>query len=192
MGLGNPGPRYELTYHNLGFLSLDRLAERHSIRFTWKDCMSQVGRGLLGGRPALLAKPQTFMNVSGPAVKGLLDKYELDASSLVLVYDELALPWGSLRVRAKGSAAGHHGVESVIRSLGSGEFSRVRLGIHPGHPIADGADYVLSPMARAHREQLDELLDRAAQAVESVTAEGVEKAMARFNRRAQGSDPEEQ
>jgi PTH1 family peptidyl-tRNA hydrolase len=191
-GLGNPGPEYENTPHNLGFLTVDRLAERHRVRVSRKEAAALVGLGDIQDSPVVLAKPQTYMNVSGSSIKALLEKYELGPDNLLLVYDELALPWLSIRVRPKGSSAGHNGVESVIRSLGTGEFARVRLGIHPGHPIGDGARFVLAPMRRAQWNELDQLLDRAADAVESIIAEGVEKSMAKFNRRAQGTESEEQ
>src|SRR5687767_13221281 len=190
-GLGNPGPEYELTPHNLGFLTVDRLAARHRVRVTRKEVAALVGIGTVVGHPVVLAKPQTYMNVSGPSVKALLEKYELGPENLLLVYDELALEWKQLRLRPKGSSAGHNGVESVIRSLGTQEFARLRLGIFPGHPV-DGAKFVLSPMRRAQLNELDELLDQAAAAVESVITEGVEKAMTKYNRRAQGQNLEEQ
>lgn len=186
VGLGNPGEEYENTYHNLGFLAVDRLADRHNIRVTRKECMALVGGGRIGATEVALAKPQTYMNVSGPSVKGLLDRHGFEPRHLVLVFDELDLPWQTLRIRPKGSAGGHHGVESVIRSVGTNEFARVRLGINPGHKVADGAGYVLSRIRKAREKELDELLDVAAQAVESILAEGVEKSMTRFNGRAQG------
>ena len=191
VGLGNPGPEYEYTAHNLGFLVIDRLAARNNIKATRKDSMALVGQGTIGGHKVLLAKPQTFMNVSGPSVKGLLMKYELQPGQLLLVYDELDLPWQSLRIRPNGSAGGHHGVDSVIRSIGSIDFPRVRLGIHGGSRERDGAQIVLSRFNRGQREELDELLDYSAQAVESIIAEGVEKSMTKFNRRAQGQNEEE-
>jgi PTH1 family peptidyl-tRNA hydrolase len=189
-GLGNPGAEYELTPHNLGFLTVDRLSARHSIRVARKENAALVGLGKIGGADVVLAKPQTFMNVSGPSVAALLDRYEIKPDRLVLVYDELALPWMQIRVRPKGSSAGHNGVESVIRGVGTQEFPRVRLGIHPGHPIGDGAKFVLAPIRRAQWKELDEVVELAAQAVESIIAEGVELAMTRFNRRAQGSNTE--
>jgi PTH1 family peptidyl-tRNA hydrolase len=139
----------------------------------------------------MLAKPQTFMNLSGTSVAPLMEKYLLTAGDLVLVYDEMDLPWTALRIKPKGSAAGHNGVDSVIRSVGSQEFARVRMGIHPGHPIRNGADFVLSPVKRQQREELDEFVGYAADAVHSILAEGVEKAMTKFNRRAPGSSTEE-
>jgi PTH1 family peptidyl-tRNA hydrolase len=191
VGLGNPGEEYQYTAHNLGFLALDRLAERHGIKIGRKDSMALVGQGTVAGKRVLLAKPQTFMNVSGESVKGLLVKHEIAPGDLILIYDELDLPWQSLRIRPRGSAAGHRGVDSILRNVGMEEFPRVRLGIHGGRREKDGAQIVLAKLTRAHRQELDELLDYASQAVESIIAEGVEKSMAKFNRRAPGLNEEE-
>jgi PTH1 family peptidyl-tRNA hydrolase len=210
VGLGNPGPEYEHTAHNLGFLVVDRLAARGNVKVGRKDSMALVGQGTIefpsrgqlsipsrdregavSSKRVLLAKPQTYMNVSGPSVNGLLVKYELKPGQLLLVYDDLDLPWQSLRIRPRGSAGGHHGVDSVIRSIGSADFPRVRLGIHGGSRERDGAKIVLSGFKRGQKDELDTLLDYAAQAVESIIAEGVEMSMTRFNRRAQGPDEEE-
>ncbi|MEZ5400517.1 MAG: aminoacyl-tRNA hydrolase [Bryobacteraceae bacterium] len=191
-GLGNPGEQYAMTPHNLGFMAVDRVAGRNGIRVTRKECQALVGLGRAGGREAVLAKPQTFMNVSGPSVRGLMEKYEIGPENTLLVYDELALPWMSMRIRPKGSDAGHNGVRSVIRSLGTEGFPRLRLGIHPGRPIGDGAKFVLDPIRKADWKDLDEFVEQAALAIESIAAEGVEKAMAKFNRRAQGLKEEEQ
>jgi peptidyl-tRNA hydrolase, PTH1 family len=191
VGLGNPGEEYQHTPHNLGFLVVERLAERHGIQVKRKDCRALVGHGSIGGIRTMLAKPQTFMNVSGESVKGLLVKHEVPPGELILIYDELDLPWRALRIRPDGSAAGHRGVGSVIREIGTQSFPRVRLGIHGGHRQKDGAGIVLARLKRARKEELDELLDYASQAVESIIAEGVEKSMAKFNRRAPGSDEEE-
>ncbi len=190
-GLGNPGPEYEFTPHNLGFLVIDRLAERNQIRVSRKENMAFVGLGTIAGREVALAKPQTFMNVSGPSVEGLLKRYELGPDRLVVVYDELDLPWMQLRIKPKGSAAGHNGMKSVIRSVGTNDFARVRLGIHPGHSV-DGARFVLAPFKRAQIGDVRDFVEQAASAVESILAEGVEKAMAVHNRRAQGLNQEEE
>jgi len=192
VGLGNPGPEYQNTPHNLGFLVVDRLAERNSIRVSRKENLSYVGLGSIGGKPVALAQPQTFMNLSGPSVKGLLERYGLQPDRLVVVYDELDLPWGSMRIKPKGSAAGHNGVKSIIGSLGTNEFARVRLGIHPGHKVGEGAKFVLGPFKRAQKQEVEETVLRAAEAVESIIAEGVEKSMTVFNRRAQGLQEEEE
>ncbi len=150
--------------------------------------MSLVGLGVA----IALAKPQTFMNLSGPSVKGLLERYELTPGRLILVYDELALPMGQIRVRPKGSDAGHNGVKSVIGSLGTNEFPRVRLGIRPDHPIGDGAKFVLAPFKKAQMQEVDEMVAQGCAAVESIIADGVEKSMTMFNRRAGGLIQEEE
>jgi PTH1 family peptidyl-tRNA hydrolase len=191
VGLGNPGDEYEYTAHNLGFLVVDRLAERNKIRVTRKDARALVGQGTLAGKRVLLAKPQTFMNVSGESVRGLAAKHAIDPRDLIVIYDELDLPWRSLRIRPDGSAAGHRGVKSVIEEMGTMQFPRVRLGVHGGRREKDGAQIVLAKLKRAHQEELDELLDYASQAVESIIAEGVEKSMTKFNRRAPGLNEEE-
>ena len=195
VGLGNPGEEYESTPHNLGFLVVDRLAELNAIRVSRKENMSLVGLGSIRGKRVALAEPQTFMNVSGPAVKGLLDRYRLAPERLVVVYDELDLPWGTLRIRPKGSAAGHNGIKSLIGSLGTSEFARVRLGIdRPGRDrrAGEGSRFVLGRFGRAQKQEVEEAVARGAEAVESIIAEGVEKSMAVFNRRAQGSSQGEE
>ena len=195
VGLGNPGEEYEFTPHNLGFLVIDRLADSNAIRVSRKENMSLVGLGSVRDKRVALAKPQTYMNVSGPAVKGLLERYGLGPDRLLVVYDELDLPWGTLRIRPKGSAAGHNGIRSLIGSLGTSEFARVRLGIdRPGRERAagQGAKFVLGRFSRAQKQEMEEAVARGAEAVESIIAEGVEKSMAIFNRRAQGLTEEEE
>ena len=191
VGLGNPGEEYENTPHNLGFMVIDRLAESHSVRVSRKENTSFVGLGAVSGKSLALAKPQTYMNLSGPAVKGLLERYELKPDRLIVVYDELDLPWGSLRIRLKGSAAGHNGVKSLIGSLGTNEFARVRVGISPGDPV-DGEMFVLAKFKRAQKQDVEDTVDRAAEAVESIIAEGAAQAMTKYNRRAQGLKTEEE
>ena len=190
-GLGNPGEEYALTPHNLGFLAVDRLAEQHGIRVTRRDSKALVGMGEIDGREVMLAKPQTFMNLSGTSLAPLMEKHGIELGRLVVVYDELDLPWRALRIKPKGSAAGHNGMKSVIQSLKTNEIVRVRLGIHPGHPIRDGAEFVLAPIKRSQMKELDEFVGFAADAVRSIIAEGVEKSMTRFNRRAPGLNTEE-
>lgn len=190
-GLGNPGPEYEGTYHNLGFLAVDRLAERAGIRLTRPECKALAGVGRVAGETVLLAKPQTYMNLSGGSIEPLLTKYMLPPERLILVYDELALDWGSLRIRYKGSAGGHNGVSSVIRSVDNENFIRVRLGIRPEHPGKDMKDYVLSRIRKAQMETLESTLEQTLQAVETIITEGVEKAMTKYNRRAQGANEEQ-
>ncbi len=191
VGLGNPGVEYSNTPHNLGFMVIDRLAESNAIRVTRKENMAFVGLGQVKQKQVALAKPQTFMNLSGPSVKGLLERYDLNADRLILVYDELDLPWGAMKIKPKGSAAGHNGAKSVIGSIGTSNFARVRIGIHPGHPIK-GEEFVLRPFKKSQAKEVEEAVTRGAEAVESIIAEGVEKSMTVFNRRAQGLTEEEE
>ena len=191
-GLGNPGEEYALTPHNLGFLTVDRLAERHGIRVTRKDSRSLIGLGEIDGREVMLAKPQTYMNLSGTSLAPLMAKHAIGIENLIVVYDELDLPWQTLRIKPKGSAAGHNGMKSLISSLNSSEFVRVRLGVDPGHPIRSGVEYLLAPMKRSQSKELEEFTGLAADAVHSIIAEGVEKSMTKFNRRAQGLTKEEE
>ena len=190
-GLGNPGEEYALTPHNLGFLTVDRLAGQHGIRVTRKDSKALIGVGEIDGREVMLAKPQTFMNLSGTSLAPLMEKHGIELGQLLIVYDELDLPWGTLRIKPKGSAAGHNGMKSAIQSLKTSEIARIRLGIHPGHLIRDGAEFVLAPFKRSQTKELDDFISLAADAVRSVIAEGVEKSMTKFNRRAPGLNIEE-
>jgi PTH1 family peptidyl-tRNA hydrolase len=191
VGLGNPGAEYENTPHNLGFMVIDRLAESHAIRVSRKENMAFVGLGAIKDKPVALAKPQTYMNLSGPSVRGLMERYEVTADRLIVVYDELDLAWGTLKVKPKGSAAGHKGIGSVISSLGTSNIARVRLGISPDHKVS-GEEFVLRPFKKSQKQEVDEAVARGAAAVESIIAEGVEKSMTVFNRRAQGSNEEEE
>jgi peptidyl-tRNA hydrolase, PTH1 family len=191
VGLGNPGEEYADTPHNAGFLVVDRLAEAHGIRVTRKDSKALMGLGEIAGKPVMLAKPQTFMNLSGTSVGPLIEKHGLTPADLIVVWDELNLPWGGLKIMKQGSAGGHNGAESLIGSLGTKEFVRVRLGVHPGHPLPSGMEYLLAPVKRSRKKEWEELVGRGADAVASIIAEGAEKAMTKFNRRAQGSNEEE-
>ena len=195
VGLGNPGVEYERTPHNLGFLAIDELAVRNGgIRVTRPECGAFVGLGQIAKREVVLAKPQTFMNLSGPSVKKLLDKYSLGPEHLILVYDEMDLPWTALRIKKEGSAAGHNGVKSVIGSVGTQQFVRVRIGIDPsseGDRSKRGVSLVLGSFKPSQAKDVEELLSYSAEAVESIIAEGAEKAMTRYNRRARGSNQEE-
>ncbi|MCC7174706.1 MAG: aminoacyl-tRNA hydrolase [Bryobacterales bacterium] len=191
VGLGNPGRRYENTPHNLGFMVVDVLARRYGIRVARRECSALVGSGRIEERPVVLAKPQTYMNASGGSVRALLASRGLVPQSLILVYDDLDLPWTAVRIRARGSAGGHHGVESVSAGIGSTDFPRLRLGI-AGYRVGDGAEFVLAPFKRAQKKELDEVLDYASAAVASIISAGVEKAMTMFNRRASGDTAEEE
>ena len=189
VGLGNPGPEYEWTPHNMGFLAVDGIAERAGIRTTRPEAKSYVGRGKFAGEEIILAKPQTMMNLSGVAVRMLLEKYECDPAEMIVLTDDVDLPWGMLRIRERGSAGTHNGLKSIVAALGSGEFIRVRLGIQPEKIWGDLRDYVLSKMGRAEREIAGQMVTDAVDAVELIITEGAEKAMSKFNRRVQ--PPEE-
>jgi PTH1 family peptidyl-tRNA hydrolase len=184
VGLGNPGFEYAWTPHNLGFLVIDLVAERAGIRVERPEAKSYVGKGRIGNHDVALAKPQTYMNLSGMAVRELAERYEAVPGQILIVVDEVALPWGSLRIRERGSAGGHNGLKSVIGALGTDEFARVRLGIQPDHPVGDLAAYVLHRMRKAELESAAEMVERAAEAVECAVTDSVRRAMNRFNRRA--------
>ena len=183
VGLGNPGPDYEWTRHNLGFMAIDTLALRAGIRVTRPEAKSLVGLGKIAGIDVALAKPQTMMNLSGVAVRSLLEKYDADAAGLIVLFDEVDLPWGMLRIRPQGSAGTHNGMKSIISSIGTDEFIRIRLGIGPDRPRGDLRDYVLGKLDHNEREIAGQMRADAAEAVEMILADGVEKAMQRFNRR---------
>jgi PTH1 family peptidyl-tRNA hydrolase len=188
VGLGNPGPEYAWTPHNLGFLALDRLAELAGARIERPEAKSLLGRGKLAGHEVLLAKPQTYMNISGLAVRDLVARFECDPAEVIVLYDDVALPWGMIRVRERGTAGGHNGMKSIIGALGTMDFPRVRLGVQPEYPVDDLADYVLRPMRRAVLESAAEMVDAAAEAVQVILADGVGRAMTRFNRRVAPPD----
>lgn len=184
VGLGNPGPDYEWTPHNAGFWAIDALAQRSGIRVTRPEAKSLMGRGTLAGQEVILAKPQTMMNLSGVAVRMLLERYEGDPAEAIVLLDEVDLPWGMLRIRTHGRNSPHNGLRSIIGALGDDEFIRIRMGVQPKQIWGDRRDYVLSQMRRQERQIAEEMAVAAADAVEVILTEGVEKAMSRFNRKA--------
>ncbi len=182
VGLGNPGEEYADTYHNVGFRVLDRIAEQQNLRIK-EQCGPALisGKITVGGQSAVLVAPQTYMNKSGSAFPPVFERFESSASSMIVVYDDLALPLGKLRVRQKGSAGGHNGIKSIISTLGSDEFLRVRVGIRPERETGDVRDFVLSRVAKSDRSLLDQTEELAIKAIETLIAEGLEKAMAEYN-----------
>lgn len=190
VGLGNPGREYAFTPHNLGFLVIDCLAERFGIRVTRPEAQSYIGLGQIAGHEVALAKPQTYMNASGHAVADLVERYEADPAETIVISDEIALPWGVIRIRERGSAGGHNGLKSVIGALGTDEFLRIRLGICPEFPPRDLAAYDLAPIGKDVRKVAEEMVGNAADAIEVILAEGVGAAMSRFNRRNTPGDDE--
>ena len=183
VGLGNPDPEYQWTPHNLGFMAVDELANRATIRVERPEGKALVGRGKLAGEEILLAKPQTYMNLSGISVRELLAKYELDVSALLVMWDEVQLPLGTIRIHPDGSAGSHNGAQSVINALGTPEFARLRLGCGPDHPLSSRREHVLRPMRKTELEVAAEMIDEAGNAVETILQEGIDAAMNKFNRR---------
>ena len=184
VGLGNPGIEYQFTPHNMGFLAVDRIAEQCGVRVNNRHCRAQTARTRIAGNEVVLAKPETYMNLSGTSVRDLVREYQVQPEQdLILLYDELDLPFGTLRVRAGGRSAGHNGVESVISALRTQEITRVRMGVGPDYPIDDGARYVLSQFKKSQYPVVDQVLDSAAEAVGVILGEGIGAAMNRFNRK---------
>ena len=188
VGLGNPGTEYEWTPHNVGFLAIDAIAGRANIRVTRPEAKSQAGLGQVAGQEVVLAKPQAFMNLSGAAVRMLLEKYDATPADLIVLIDEVDLPWGMIRIRERGRNSSHNGLKSIISSLGTDEFVRVRLGVQPQRIWGDRRDYVLSQMNREDRQVALEMAGEAANAVELILTEGTEAAMQKYNRRVPGVD----
>jgi peptidyl-tRNA hydrolase, PTH1 family len=189
VGLGNPGIEYQFTPHNMGFLAVDRIADECGVRVNNRHCRAQTARTRLAGHEVVLAKPETYMNLSGTSVVELVHEYEAKPEEdVVLLYDELDLPFGTIRVRPRGRSAGHNGVESVIAALDTQEIMRVRMGVAPDHPVGDGARYVLSQFKKSQLEIVSQVLDQAAEAVKMILAEGVPAAMNRFNRKEEAKD----
>jgi PTH1 family peptidyl-tRNA hydrolase len=183
VGLGNPGPEYQWTPHNLGFLAVDEIANRSGIRVERPEGKALVGHGKVAGEEVILAKPQTYMNLSGISVRDLLGKYEREPADLLVMFDERDLPWGMIRIGERGTPGTHNGAKSVTSAVGTQEFARLRLGCGPDHPVGDLAAYVLRPMKQAQLEVAAEMVDAAAEAVEIMLTEGVAAAMNKFNRR---------
>ncbi len=184
VGLGNPGEEYCLAPHNLGFMTVERIARDEGIRITRPEENALVGHGSISDSRIVLAKPLSFMNRSGGPVKGLVRRYKVKPDKLLVIYDELDLPWQSMRLKLRGSAAGHNGMKSIIESLGTSDFNRLRIGIHPGHAIANRSRYVLQPFHKQELADLEEMVDRSASIVRQVLKAGMEKAMAECNRRS--------
>jgi PTH1 family peptidyl-tRNA hydrolase len=193
VGLGNPGIEYQFTPHNIGFLVIDRIAEQCGVMVDNRHCKALTARARIGKEEVLLAKPETYMNLSGLSVQELARKYEADPQKdLMVIYDELDLPLGTIRIRERGSSAGHNGMQSIINAMATQEILRIRLGIAPDHPVKDGSRYVLSQFRKSQLVVLDETLDKAAEAVSVVLNESRSAAMNRFNRKNKPDEPEEE
>ena len=184
VGLGNPGIEYQFTPHNLGFLTIDRIASECGVEVRNRHCRALTARAVIGSEPVLLAKPETFMNLSGISVRELVSKHEVRVEEdLTVIQDELDFPLGTIRIQRKRSSAGHNGIESIISSLGTNDFLRIRMGVAPERKIEDGMSYLLSPFRKAQLKVVDEMLEVAASAVKAIVTEGAAAAMNRFNRK---------
>jgi peptidyl-tRNA hydrolase, PTH1 family len=189
VGLGNPGIEYQFTPHNLGFLTIDRIANGLGIEVRNRQCRALTARGMIAGESVVLAKPETYMNLSGLSLRELVAEHQVDVTrDLIVIYDELDLPFGTMRIRQRGGTAGHNGMESILGALGTDEFLRIRLGVSPERKVEDGAQYLLSPFRKAQEKVVDELLDLGAQAVEVILKDGPAAAMNRFNRKNEPGD----
>jgi PTH1 family peptidyl-tRNA hydrolase len=181
VGLGNPGTEYERTRHNLGFMLVDRLAQDAQTQVKRAECRALVGRVDIGGRIVELAKPQTYMNLSGETVSCLLSKAGRSIENLVVISDDLALPFGTVRIRTKGSHGGQNGLRNIIDCLRSQEFTRLRIGIAPEHPISNAKNFVLERFSKTEAEEVEKILERSADAIRTIVTDGADEAMARFN-----------
>jgi PTH1 family peptidyl-tRNA hydrolase len=182
VGLGNPGAEYEWTRHNVGFMLVDRLARESGREIKRAECRALVGFADVDGRRVELAKPQTYMNLSGESVACLARKRELKpAGDLIVVSDDLALPFGTIRLRPRGSAGGHNGLKSIIAQLRTEEFARLRVGIRPAHPLSDTRSFVLERFPQSARAEVEQVLGRASDALRAVLRDGIDKAMAQYN-----------
>lgn len=189
-GLGNPGSKYAATRHNVGFMTVDELARQHRLRFSTKQADAEIARGEIEGTRVILAKPQTYMNNSGRSVGALARFYKLPSNRVVVIYDELDLPVGTIRIRAKGSANGHNGLKSIIQHLGTQDFPRIRIGIsRPAITDHKQIDWVLSRFTRDEQEVMDGTISRAADAVEAIITLGIERAMNKYNSKEEQGKP---
>jgi peptidyl-tRNA hydrolase, PTH1 family len=184
VGLGNPGDDYEFTPHNFGFRVVDRIANEYGVEVRNRQCRALTGRVTIGSETVLLAKPETFMNLSGTSVRELVAKHDVrPEEDLIVIQDELDFPLGTIRIQRKRSSAGHNGIESIISSLGTNDFLRIRMGVAPDRKVEDGMSYLLSPFRKAQLKVVDEMLEVAADSVKTIVTEGAAAAMNRFNRK---------
>lgn len=181
VGLGNPGAQYETTRHNLGFMLIDKLAQETNAAVKREECRALLGRTEIENETVELVKPQTFMNLSGESLACLIKKNERSVKKLIVISDDLALPVGKIRIRAKGSDGGHNGLKSIIECLKTQDFIRLRIGIAPAHPLNDAKRFVLDKFSKTDLETIEKVLEVSAEAVRTVILDGAEKAMARFN-----------
>ena len=188
VGLGNPGIEYQFTPHNLGFLAIDRIAASLGVEVRNRQCRALTARTTIADQSVLLAKPETFMNLSGVSVRELVKEYDAKPESdLIVLQDELDFPLGTLRIHTRRSSAGHNGIESIIGALGSQDFLRIRMGVAPERKVSDGESFLLAPMKKKALEVVDGILDTAEEAVKVILKDGPAAAMNRFNRKEEGN-----
>jgi PTH1 family peptidyl-tRNA hydrolase len=193
VGLGNPGIEYQFTPHNLGFLVIDRIAEQCNVEVRNRQCRALTARAVIGTETVLLAKPETFMNLSGLSVRELIAEYDAKPETdLIVIQDELDFPLGTVRIHRNRSSAGHNGIESVIGALGTQDFLRIRMGVAPERKVEDGMTYLLSPFRKAQLKLVDPMLDLAAEAVRLILKEGPAAAMNRYNRKPDEEEKEKE
>jgi len=184
VGLGNPGIEYQFTPHNIGFLAVDRIAAERGVEIRNRQCRALTAKIQVADEAVLLAKPETYMNLSGMSVRELIAEHDVKPESdLIVIQDEMDFPLGTLRIHTRRSSAGHNGIESIIGALGTQDFLRIRMGVAPDHKVENGKDYLLSPFRKAQMPVVDEMLDTAAEAVKVILTEGAAAAMNRFNRK---------
>jgi PTH1 family peptidyl-tRNA hydrolase len=189
VGLGNPGEQYQFTPHNIGFLAIDLIAEQCKVEVRNRQCRALTARAVIGSEQVLLAKPETFMNLSGLSVRELTTEYEIRPEfDLIVIQDELDFALGTVRIHTRRSSAGHNGIESIIGALGTKDFLRVRVGVAPDHKLQDGQSYLLSPFRKAQMKLVDEALAKAVEAVNAILIEGPAAAMNRINRKAEAEE----
>lgn len=183
-GLGNPGKEYEGTRHNAGFMAIDHLADKYQISMDTRKHMAYLGKGIINGQKVILAKPQTYMNLSGESIRSLVDYYKIDPEEeLIVLYDDISLDPGNIRIRAKGSAGGHNGIKNIIAHLGTQVFQRVKIGVGEKPKNYDLKDFVLGHFSRAEQELMEEGCQHSVQAVELMLEGEIQAAMNEFNRK---------
>jgi PTH1 family peptidyl-tRNA hydrolase len=183
IGLGNPDRRYAATRHNIGFDAITRIADEYNIPLDFKKHKAICGKGYIGGEKVVLAQPQTFMNLSGESVRELVDFYKVSNEEIIVIYDDISLEVGQLRLRSKGSAGGHNGIKNIISHLGTEEFARIKIGVGDKPEDWDLADYVLSRFPKEEEPVIREALKRSSEAVKSIITDGMESAMNIYNRK---------
>lgn len=182
-GLGNPTAKYEGTRHNVGFMAIDKIAQKHGISIDTKKHRALIGKGVIAGQKVILAKPQTFMNLSGDSIQQIAAYYKVEPEDILIIFDDISLDVGRIRIRKKGSAGGHNGIKSIIACLNSSDFPRVKIGVGDKKPGQDLAAYVLGNIPKADRELMDDAIEKAEEAIELIVAGEIEQAMNLYNKK---------